>query len=145
MKKIIMYGVIFVVPGLLYLRGDEFFYLSIAILYTFLQLILSDSFLSTYNITVNNKKELQRSRLGIGNISISILIAKLIFSLVQGSSILDRFARYNTTNHFEFILSHFSQIFLIYFLAMIILAALEKLEEIIAKKYVNSKNNQSNV
>lgn len=134
MKKIIMYGVIFVVPGLLYLRGDEFFYLSIAILYTFLQLIISDSFLSTYNITVNNKKELQRSRLGIGNISISILIAKLIFPLAHVSSILDKFARHNTTNCFEFNISHASQIFTIYILAILICGCLELLEEIIAKK-----------
>lgn len=120
-------------------------HLAIAILYTFLQLILSDSFLSTYGITVNNKKELQRSRLGIGNISISILIAKLIFSLTHGSSILDRFARYNTTNRFEFNISHASQIFTIYILAILICGCLELLEKIIAKKCASLKNNKSNV
>lgn len=130
-----IYFIIVIVLAFLYGVRDEYFYSGIAILYTFSQLILSDTFLSVHNITVNNKKELQDFRLSISNISISFLIVKLFFSLCHIPNLLDKCVMYDIHRyHDAYQISKAGRSGLIMLLSLFVSKLLENLEEFLAKK-----------
>lgn len=144
-KFVVFILLMLVIPGILYIFKEEYFYSYIAIAFTFGQLIVSDSFLKlkNYNSKIE-QTEFQQIRVSLSNLSISFLIAKIILDLFNFRKIMISIARYNTrglnwilmgkTINIPLIMSEISQILAIWFAVILIAAILELIENQFYKK-----------
>lgn len=135
MKKaeLLIYLIVILPAGILYQLGSQYFYLYIAILIAGTQFLLSDNFLNEYNIKIN-KKLLRQYRSDITNLSISVLIAELLFNYPM-THWIDHLAKINAHNGFQLFISRMFQSITILLLALPICALLKSFWKYCAKTF----------